>query len=332
VGLGVGALVGAVLQLLIVAIGLQGTGFKWRPKIEVTNDFKGVLQRIPARSIDQGVDSINSIAETRFASRLGTGNITYYENAYTLHTVPIQLVGSTIATAAFPRLTDRLSSGRTDLFRRDFLLVLRAMVWIIMPIVVVAYFTRGYLSRLIFAQGVSQISLIFGYLTGAIFFRTIYAILSRWFYAQKDTRTPLLVSVFVIALNVVLAYSLSRPDSYGVEGLAIAQSIVAAVEVLVLGAIMLKRDRKLFDGEFWSGVLRIVSVTGFSLVAGFTAVQFWPLMTADTGLTLLFKLSAIAGVTIATHVAVSGLFGLSEARQLFAWFKRVILKPIKIEY
>ena len=195
-----------------------------------------------------------------------------------------------------------------------------------------SFFARGYLARLIFTRNSQEIGIIFGALCVAILFRTMFALVSRWFYAQKDTRTPLLVSVFVIALNVVLAYSLSRPDNYGVEGLAIAQSIVAAVEVLVLGAIMLKRDRKLFDGEFWSGVLRIVSVTGFSLVAGFTAVQFWPLMTADTGLTLLLKLSAIAGVTIATHVAVSGLFGLSEARQLFAWFKRVILKPIKIEY
>ena len=125
------------------------------------------------------------------------------------------------------------------------------------------------------------------------------------------------VSIFVIALNVFLAYSLSRPDSYGVAGLAIAQSVVATVEVLMLGSIMLMRDHKLFDGEFWGGIMRIVSVTGFSLVAGFIAVQFWPLMTADMGITLVLKLSAIAGVTIVTHVVVSGLFGLSEAQQLF---------------
>ena len=245
IGLGIGALVGAILQLLVVLFGMYGTEFKWKPRIMRTKDFRLVLKRLPARAIDQGIDNINSIAETGFASRLPTGSITYYENAYTLHIVPIQLVGTTIATAAFPRLSERLSSGRTDLFRKDFLAILRAMIWITLPIVVVSYFARGYLSRLIFAQGISQISLVFGYLVGAIFFRTLYSIISRWFYARKDTKTPLFVSLFVIALNIYLAYKLSKPDAYGIAGLAMAESIVTAAEVFILVGIMMHRDHKL---------------------------------------------------------------------------------------
>ncbi len=104
---------------------------------------------------------------------------------------------------------------------------------------------------------------------GAIFFGIMYAIISRWFYAHKDTRTPLFVSVFTVGLNIILAYTLSRPSAYGVAGLALAQSIVAATEVVILTVIMVKRDRKLFDWRFISGVIRIASVTGFSVVAGF---------------------------------------------------------------
>jgi putative peptidoglycan lipid II flippase len=332
VGLGIGALAGAVLQLLVVLFGMQGTQFKWQPKIFNTTDLKMVLRRLPARSIDQGIDSINSMVETRFASRLGTGNISYYENAYTLHTVPIQLVGTTVATAAFPRLTQRLSSGRTDLFRKDFLMVLRAMIWVMMPIVVICYFARGYLSRVIFAEGVSQITLIFGYLVGAIFFRTIYSIISRWFYAQKDTKTPLLVSLFTIGLNIFLAYKLSQPDSYGIAGLAMAQSIVAAVEVAILTTIMLVRDRKLFDAEFWHGIIRIMSVTGFSVLAAYTMISFLPLKSTDVGfITFASKLSAIAGVTFLVHLGVSLLYGLNEARPVIDRAKKIILKPIGIQ-
>lgn len=332
VGLGIGALAGAVLQLFVVSFGLQGTQFKWRPKIFSTTDLKMVLRRLPARSIDQGIDSINSMVETRFASRLGTGNISYYENAYTLHTVPIQLVGTTVATAAFPRLTQRLSSGRSDLFRKDFLMVLRAMIWVMMPIVVICYFARGYLSRVIFAEGVSQITLVFGYLVGAIFFRTIYAIISRWFYAQKDTKTPLLVSLFTIGLNIYLAYKLSQPDSYGIAGLAMAQSIVAAVEVFILVAIMLVRDHKLFDFEFWNGVLKIMSVTGFSVMAAYTMISFLPLSSTDVGfITFASKLGAIAGVTFLVHLGVSLLFGLNEARPVVDRVKKFILKPIRVQ-
>src|SRR5206468_3171308 len=162
------------------------------------------------------------------------------------------------ATAAFPRLNARLSQHRPDLFRRDFLMVLRAMIWLAAPLVVVCFFCRGYLARMIYTHGNIQIATIFGFLCLAIFFRILYAIISRWFYAQKDTRTPLFVSLFTIALNVVLAVTLARPSVYGVSGLALAQSIVAAVEVFILSAIMLFRDHRLFDMEFWSGIWRIM--------------------------------------------------------------------------
>ena len=95
---------------------------------------------------------------------------------------------------------------------------------------------------------------------------------------------------------------------------------------------MLRRDRKLFDAEFWSGIVRIVSVTGFSLIAGFIAVQLWPLMTADKGLTLLLKLSAIAGVTGGTYLIMSAVFGLSEARGFLTAVKKAILRPVRLEY
>ena len=335
VGLAIGAAVGAVLQLLVILLGSYGLGFRWRPRINMTRDFRAMLRQLPPRSLDQGLDQVQNIVETNLASNQALGGATAvanYNTAYVLHTAPILLIGTTISTAIFPRLNARLSQGRPDLFRQDFLRTLRLIIWITLPVVVVSFFARGYLARLIFSRNTSgSISIIFGALCVAILFRTIFALVSRWFYAQKDTKTPLLVSIFVIGLNVFLAYSLSRPDNYGVVGLAIAQSIVATTEVIILGAIMLKRDRKLFDGDFWNGIFRIVSVTGFSLIAGFTAVQFWPLMTADKGLTLLFKLSAIAGVTLLTHFAVSMLFGLKEARELYAWLKRAMYKPIKIQ-
>ena len=143
----------------------------------------------------------------------------------------------------------------------------------------ISFFARGYLARLIFTRNSRDIAIIFGSLCVAILFRTLFAIISRWFYAQKDTKTPLFVSVFVIVLNIMLAYSLSRPSSYGVAGLAIAQSIVAAIEVLILGVIMVSRDRKLFDALFWNDIFKIVAVTGFSLVSGYIAVRTWPLLT-----------------------------------------------------
>lgn len=337
VGLGLGALVGAVLQVLVIMLGMGGLNFKWRPKIHFESpDFRKILKQLPARSIDQGIDSINSIVETNFARRLGTGYLSFYENAYTLHLAPILLIGSAIATAAFPRMSERLAQGRRDLFRKEFLQILRIMIWITVPVVVISYFARGYLARIIFSRDAPEIAAIFGLLCAAIFFRVMYAIISRYFYAQKDTLTPLLVSVLAIALNIYLAWKLSRPWNYGVSGLAMAQSIVAAVEVAILFSIMLVKDFKLFDRVFWGGVWRIMSVTGFSVVATYVMLQLFPLQSDDTGfLTLGFKLSAITVVTGFVHVGMSSVFGLEEAvpvirklRQLI----RFVLRPVHVDW
>lgn len=330
IGLGIGALIGAILQLLVALFGFIGLGYRYRFNINFKNrDFKDILQQLPPRSLDQGIDSVNSIAETNFARRLGEGNVSYFENAYTLQMAPTLLVGTTIATAAFPRLNDRLAQNRKDLFRKEFLQILGTIFWIIMPIAIVSYFTRGYLARLIFSRDAPEIAVIFGFFIGAIVFRTIYAIVSRWFYAQKDTKTPLFVSLFAIALNIFLAYALSK--AYGVEGLAMAQSIIALVEVAILMVVMVIRDRKLLNAEFWDGIARTISVSGFTVLATFTMIGLYPLESTDRGFfTLGSKLLAITFVAMFTHIVMSYIFGLREAHVVINKIKKIILKPIKI--
>ncbi|MDB5181978.1 MAG: integral rane protein MviN [Candidatus Saccharibacteria bacterium] len=334
IGLGIGALIGGILQLLVVSAGLIGTNFHWKPKIVwKSEDFRSMLRQLPPRSLDQGADQVQSMVDTRFASVIGgaTG-ISNYNNAYVLHTAPILLLGTAISTAAFPGLNQRLSQGRNDLFRKDFLKTLRVIIWLTIPVVIIAFYARGYLARFIFSQNAPEIATIFGFLTVAIFFRTIYSIISRWFYAQKDTVTPLIVSIFVILLNIILAYLLSRPSSYGIAGLAIAQSLVATIEVLILSGVMVARDHKLLDLRFWTGIAKIVSVAGFSLVAGFIMISIYPLGIDDRGFAVATKLTFISMVVLSVHVGVSALFGLEEVRPVFKRIKTILFKSIGIPY
>jgi putative peptidoglycan lipid II flippase len=334
IGLGIGALVGAVLQLLVVASGLFGTNFHWHRKILWRHaEFRLILRQLPPRSLDQGMDQVESIVETHFARDLGAGNISYYNNAYIMSTAPAMLIGTAISTAAFPQLNNRLAQGRPDLFKKDFLKILRGMIWIALPVTVICFFTRGYLAHLIYTENQPQISLIFGYLSLFIFFTTLYSIISRWFYAHKDTITPLIVSVFTILLDFILVYTWARQTSYGIAGLALAQSCAAMMEVIILVVIMIVRDPKLFDREFWTGVGRSVSVTGFSVMAGIIMITLLPLGINDRGFLLLgSKLSLIVGVVMSVHIGVSWLFGLDEVRPIFRILKKVILKPIRVEY
>jgi len=328
-GLGIGAFVGGILQLAVVSVGLIGTQFRWQPRILWRKpDFKTVMHQLPPRALDQGVDQVQTIVETNFARRLGEGNISYYNNAYILQSAPVLLIGSAIGTATFPRLAQRLAQGRPDLFRLDFLKILRFTIWVTVPVVIIAFFARGYLARLIFTKDAPEIALIFGFLSTAIFFKIIYAIISRWFYAQKDTRTPLVASVITIVISIALTALWARPDSYGIAGLALAVSTAAFFEVALLWVIMLIRDHGLFDKEFWLACWRIVSVSGFTLLAGYVIVQFFPLESADVGIvTLGTKLAIIAGTIFLTHLAISGLFGLAEARPVINWIKKILFWP-----
>lgn len=335
IGLGVGALIGALLQLVVVLGGFIGLGYSFKAQINFrNNNFRQILRQLPPRSIDQGVDSINSIVETNFARRLGEGFLSYYENAYVLYVAPTLLVGTTIATAAFPRLNDRLAQNRKDLFRKDFRQVLRLIFWLIMPIAIVMYFTRGYLARLIFSRDAPEIALILGFFVGAIVFRTIYIIVSRWFYSNKDTKTPLFVSLFAIFINIILAYLLSRPqpDGYGVVGLAMAQSIVAFLEVLILMTIMFIRDRKLFNAEFWDGVVKIIAVSGFTVIATYAMVSIYPLLSSDTGFFKLgSKLFIISLTSFLVYILMSIALGLGEVQPVVKKVKDLVLKPVKIQ-
>jgi len=334
IGLGLGALVGGILQLCVAWLGMNGLKYKYKPEIKWDNvGFKKVIKQLPARSIDQGIDQANSMVEINRATALGAGAVSSYSFALTLQNVPIMLIGTSIATAAFPRLTERLSQGRPDLFRKEFLQILRTMIWMTVPVSIVAFFCRGYLARLIVGDVSQQVALIFGFLTVAIIFRIIYSMVSRYFYAYKDTKTPLIVSIFAIGLNIILAFTLARKSSYGITGLALAQSIVAVVEVSILIAVMLWRDHKLFHNlEFWSGMWRIIGVSGFCVVAGFIMLQIYPLGISDRGLiTIGAKVVAIAAVVFTVHISLSSLFGLQEASTVLGRIKRLIVRPIRIQ-
>lgn len=332
IGLGVGALIGGVLQLVVSVFGMFGLGYSYKPIIKwKSKEFRFVLRQLPPRSLDQGIDQVNSIVEVNRAQALGTGPVSWYNFATTLHNVPIMLLGNSIATAAFPRLADRLAQKRPDLFRKDFLAVLRTVLWLSAPVVVIGYFCRGYLARLIFGDVAPEVALIFGYLTAAILFRSIYAILSRYFYAHKDTLTPLYVSLFAIAFNVYLAFTLGKPSAYGISGLALAQSIVAMSEVAILLVIMGIRDTKLFNREFLSGCWKILSVSGFTIITAFGMISLMPLNAADRGfISLVSKISIIGGATLTVHVLVSFMLGLEEARYALYKVRQIIFKPMRV--
>ncbi len=325
-GVAYGVVIGSVLQLMVAALGLYGMGYRYFPKIFWRNrGFKEVLGLLPARSVDQGIDYFNNIVEINLASRLSAGAITAYQTAYTLHSVPITLIGVAISTAAFPRISDRLNQGRPDLFKRDLLRILRVIIWLALPAAVIAYFGRGYLVRLLAAGGNPIIASLLGLLVVSIFFRSIFHIMSRSFYAQHDTKTPLKISIFAILLNIILAITLARPEAYGINGLAMAQSIVAFVEVAILVTVLCKRYPGFLTPDFIGAGLRMMSAAGLMSFVTYALVKVLPLSAVDRGFaSLVPKFGLIVLVSLTCYTVLSWVFRLEEAEPIMAKTRKLL--------
>lgn len=330
-GVALGVVLGSILQLMVSSLGLMGLGFDYRFKIYWKNKgFRQVLRLLPARSLDQGADYLNGIVEMNIASRMAAGTVRAYQQATTLHMVPINLIGVAISTAAFPQMTERLSQGRPDLFKTELQSVLRIIIWLAMPVATIAFFTRGYLVNFIKNGGDALMAGLLGTLVVAILFRSIYHIAARSFYAQQDTKTPLYISVFAIGLNIVLAIWFTTTLGMGPYGLAWAQSIVAFIEVMILFFVMSRRIKGLFDKVFMHAVARMASATGFMAVISYISVQLFQLAVDDQSFLATFpKFAAIVAIDLAAYVWFSRLLHLSEADPVIARFKSLLFGRAK---
>jgi putative peptidoglycan lipid II flippase len=330
-GVALGVVLGSILQLLVSTIGLLGMGFDYRFAIYWRNKgFRKVLGLLPARSLDQGIDYVNSIVETNLTSRMAAGTVRAYQQAMTLHMVPINLIGVAISTAAFPKMSERLTQGRPDLVNKEFQTILRVIVWLALPVSAITFFTRGYLANFVSNGGTSRISDILGVLAIAILFRSIFHIASRSFYAQQDTKTPLYISLASVGLNVVLSILFAFVFHRGAMGVALASSIAAILEVIILFSIMARRIKGLFDAVFIHAVARMLSATGFMMIVTYIFVLLMPLSGGEQSFFTTFpSFAVIAGVSMVVYVAICRCMKLEEADPLITAATRMLFGRMK---
>lgn len=325
-GVALGVVLGAILQLLVSSIGLFGMGFDYRFQIYWKNKgFRKVLGLLPARSLDQGIDYVNSIVETNLASRMLAGSVRAYQQATTLSFVPINLIGVAISTAAFPKMAERLGQGRPDLFKSELQAVLRVIIWLALPVTVITFFGRGYLVNFIKNGGDTLMASTLGILAIAILFRSIYHISARSFYAQQDTKTPLYISLFTIGLNISLAVWFTFGLNLAVYGLAWATAITAAVEVVILFVVMSRRIHGLFDRVFIHGVARMISATGLMAAITYITVALLPLSASDQSFLASFpKFAIIVLISGAAYFFFGHIFKLQEVQPILSRLKKIL--------
>ncbi len=330
-GVALGVVFGAILQVIISLIGVFGLGFDYNFKLLWKNKgFKSVLKLLPARSLDQGIDYLNTIVSTNLSSRMGAGALRSFQQATSLHLMPINLIGVAISTAFFPKLTEELGEGKDEKFRNTFRTALRTIIWISLPVSTIAFFARGYVVNFIKNGGDALISSILGTLVIAILARSIFHIASRGFYAYQDTKTPFIVSVIAIGSTILLSilfYNLG----YGTDGLGWAQSLGAVLEVLILLFILNRRsNRELLNRDFWKNTSRMFFATLITACVAYSMTKFFPLMATDNSFFSTFpKFCLISVVSLVAYLLTSYFLDLEEADNIIEKLKKLLFRNIK---
>ena len=334
-GVALGVVFGAVLQLIVSLIGLVGLDTEYSFKIHWRNHgFRTLLKLLPTRSFGQVVTYAKSFVNTNISSRMGAGVLRSFNQASSLNQMPINLIGVAISSAFFPKFTEEIGQGNEEKFYDSFRQSFRAIAWIAMPVAIIAFFGRAYCSSFInnLKNGGSNtlISSILGTLVITILIYSVYQTVVRFFYAHQDAKTPVIVSIFGVIITIIVSilfYNLG----FGPIGLGIAQSIGAIFEFLILLIILQRRTHnKILTKSFWSAILRMSIATLVTGVVAYGMVKLIPLMATDSSIFVtLPKFLIITLVSFTAYIIMCTILKLEEPKPIIKFLRKILFRNVE---
>lgn len=290
-GMALGTLVGGLLQFLLQVPSLRKVGFKFQPLISFRDaGVRRVLALMAPAAIGTASVHINFFVNTIFASEIEAG-VSWLNFAFRLLQFPIGIFGVALGTATLPAISRFATRGDVENFRSTlassiglvfFLCVPSACGFIVLgqPIIKLIY-QRGEFSS--FDTQMVTLALM-AYALGLMGYAAL-KILSPAFYALNDSRTPLIVSLSSVGLNVLLCSGLynlfstvgvtpAAPRGYGHVGLALSTSCVALANFLALALLMRRKLDGLEGRRIASSLWRIAIASSVLSVACYYSHSF----------------------------------------------------------
>jgi len=244
-GLVYGVILGATLHLGIQIPGLIKYKFRWTPSLTLKDEgVRQALKIMGPRLITMLGIQLVFIARDNFASRLEVGAITSLTYGWMIMQVPETLLGTAIATAILPTISEYAATNNWTKFRETIERAIQVLIALTLPIAAILSAGLLPLVRLVFGFNVDGTFLLTW--TARAFLLTLagYAIqevLSRAFYARKEALVPLATifvrfGVYILAGIIVLNYF----PELSAAGLALAE-LAVVVEAAIMLTIMRAR-------------------------------------------------------------------------------------------
>jgi putative peptidoglycan lipid II flippase len=251
-GLAWGVVIGAALFLLIQLPSLFKLKGEFTPSLGWSNpDVVKVIRLMGPRMFGAAIVQLNFWVNTNLASRMVEGSLISLSYGFMLMLMAQAAIAQSVAIAAMPTFSAQHALGKLDEMRSSlasalrgmFLLALPASLGLLMlarPIVSMLY-ERGEFNALTAEMTAWALTWYAAGLVG----HSVMEVLTRAFYAQQDTKTPVVIGALAMGLNVVFSIGFSRLFAqigwmpHG--GLALANSLATALEATALFVVMRKR-------------------------------------------------------------------------------------------
>ena len=212
-GLAYGVILGAFLHLVIQIPPAVLAGFRYKPVFNFKEPgFRKVFKLMIPRTIGAAASHLNLIVITAIGSTLVSGSIAIFNFSNNLQKFPITLIGVSFAAATFPVLAKAWTSGKREEFLEKLFSIFRQTLFLIIPISLLVFLLRAQLVRLILGTG--QFGWLETRLTAAslgvfsfgIFAFALIPLITRAFFSFQDTKTPVLIGISSIVLNIILCF------------------------------------------------------------------------------------------------------------------------------
>jgi putative peptidoglycan lipid II flippase len=326
-GLGWGVVLGALLHLLIQV--------PWLRRLPHQSYSPGLGLDLPAvrevarlmgpRLFGVAIVQLNFLVNTYLSSMQPAGSVTAISLAFPLLIMPESAIAQSIAIAALPTFSAQVARGNLDEMRSSLASVLRSVLLLAIPATLGLILLRVPIVTLLYQHGefteastqmVAWALLWYGIgLVG----HSVVEIISRAFYALHDTKTPVLVGIGAMSLNLVFSILFSNMFAkigwMPLGGLALAISLATFLEMIGLLILMSRKLKGLKGGSIWEAVGQSVLAT----VGMGAALMAWSVLTQNRNPALV----VLGGVAIGglVYLLIVWLLRVREVRQVWSVLK-----------
>ncbi|HEX9840172.1 MAG TPA: murein biosynthesis integral membrane protein MurJ [Anaerolineales bacterium] len=214
-------------------------------------DVRKVAFLMGPRLLGVAVVQLNFWVNTNLASQMREGSVASITYGFSLMLMAQAAIAQSVAIAAMPTFSAQHALGKIEEMRGSLAASLRGVILLALPASVGLALLREPLISLLYQRGefdegdVQLVAWALLWYAAGLVGHSVMEVLTRAFYAQHDTKTPVIIGTIAMGLNVGFSFLFARLFSqigwmpHG--GLALANSLATALEAAALFIFMRQR-------------------------------------------------------------------------------------------